>query len=214
MSIWGIQPDDWFRRLFASSISRRGGAGDWFSDMPRQFEQMRREMEKEFEEQFREIETKVPKEMVREYETPEGSKVREVGPIVYGYSMTVGPDGKPKVQEFGNVRSPMGGLGGRFTNRPLISGEIEPLSDVMTSDKEVKVVVEVPGIEKKDIKINAHDSSVEISTTDTAQRKYRRVIELPEEADIETARSTYKNGILEIVFNKKAKQKGRQINVE
>ena len=108
----------------------------------------------------------------------------------------------------------MGGLGGRFTNRPLISGEIEPLSDVMTSDKEVKVVVEVPGIEKKDIKINAHDSSVEISTTDTAQRKYRRVIELPEEADIETARSTYKNGILEIVFNKKAKQKGRQINVE
>ena len=214
MSIWGIQPDDWFRRLFASSISRRGGAGDWFSDMPRQFEQMRREMEKEFEEQFRDIETKVPKEMVREYETPEGSKVREVGPIVYGYSMTVGPDGKPKVQEFGNVRSPMGGLGGRSTNRPLISGEIEPLSDVMTSDKEVKVVVEVPGIEKKDIKINAHDSSVEISTTDTAQRKYRRVIELPEEADIETARSTYKNGILEIVFNKKAKQKGRQINVE
>ena len=100
MSIWGIQPDDWFRRLFASSISRRGGAGDWFSDMPRQFEQMRREMEKEFEEQFRDIETKVPKEMVREYETPEGSKVREVGPIVYGYSMTVGPDGKPKGQEF------------------------------------------------------------------------------------------------------------------
>jgi HSP20 family protein len=214
MSIWGIQPDDWFRRLFASSISRRGGAGDWFSDMPRQFEQMRREMEKEFEEQFRDIETKVPKEMVREYETPEGSKVREVGPIVYGYSMTVGPDGKPKVQEFGNIRSPMGGLGGKLINRPLISGEIEPLSDVMTSDKEVKVVVEVPGIEKKDIKINAHDSSVEISTTDTAQRKYRRVIELPEEADIETARSTYKNGILEIVFNKKAKQKGRQINVE
>ena len=46
-----------------------------------------------------------PKELVREYQTPEGEKVREVGPIVYGYSMTIGPDGKPHVREFGNVKS-------------------------------------------------------------------------------------------------------------
>lgn len=30
----------------------------------------------------------------------------EMGPFVYGYSMTIGPDGKPKVREFGNIRSP------------------------------------------------------------------------------------------------------------
>ena len=47
----------------------------------------------------------LPKELVREYQTPEGEKVREVGPIVYGYSMTIGPDGKPHVREFGNVKS-------------------------------------------------------------------------------------------------------------
>ena len=36
------------------------------------------------------------------------------------------------------------------------------------------------------------------------------------EADIETAKSTYKNGILELVFNKKVKvkPKGKQINIE
>ena len=34
----------------------------------------------------------------------EGGKVREVGPIVYGYSMTIGPDGKPRIREFGNVK--------------------------------------------------------------------------------------------------------------
>jgi HSP20 family protein len=43
------------------------------------------------------------------------------------------------------------------------------LADVVTSDKEVKVVVEVPGIDKKDIKINAYHNSVEISTVDTSQ---------------------------------------------
>jgi HSP20 family protein len=39
---------------------------------------------------------------------------------------------------------------------------------------------------------------------------------LPEETDIETARSTYKNGILEITFNKKQKTKpeGKQISIE
>ena len=135
--------------------------------MPRQFEQMRREMERIFQEQFTDIdETKVPKNLIREYQTPEGGKVRKVGPLVYGYSMTLGPDGRPKVRKFGNIRSPttMG-----FAKKPLISGETEPLAEVTTTDKDVKVVVEMPGIEKKDIKINAHDDTVEVFTTDTAR---------------------------------------------
>ena len=62
-------------------------------------------MRKEFEgfEGFGSIEKNAPKELVREDQTPDGKKVREVGPIVYGYSMTIGPDGKPKVREFGNI---------------------------------------------------------------------------------------------------------------
>ena len=217
MSNSGIEPYDWFRRAFGDTnfpfLSRRGsGNDDWFGNLPRQFEQMRRQMERMFQEQFRDIdETKIPKDLVKEYQTPEGAKVREVGPLVYGYSMTVGSDGRPKVREFGNIRSPTA-MG--FASRPLISGETDPLADITTTDKDVKVVVEMPGIEKKDIKINAHDDTVEVFTTDTAQRKYRKIIELPSEADIETARSTYKNGILEIVFSKKTKPKGRQINVE
>ncbi|HEU4823581.1 MAG TPA: archaeal heat shock protein Hsp20 [Nitrososphaeraceae archaeon] len=217
MSNSGIEPYDWFRRAFGDTnfpfLSRRGsGNDDWFSNLPRQFEQMRREMETMFQEQFTDIDkTKIPKDLIKEYQTPEGAKVREVGPLVYGYSMTVGPDGKPIVREFGNIRSPTA-MG--FASRPLISGETDPLADITTTDKDVKVVVEMPGIEKKDIKINAHDDTVEVFTTDTAQRKYRKIIELPSEADIETARSTYKNGILEIVFSKKTKPKGRQINVE
>ena len=217
MSNWGIEPYDWFRKAFSDTnfpfLSRRGsGNDDWFGNLPRPFEQMRRQMERMFQEQFTDIdETKIPKDLVKEYQTPEGAKVREVGPLVYGYSMTVGSDGRPKVREFGNIRSPTA-MG--FASRPLISGETDPLADITTTDKDVKVVVEMPGIEKKDIKINAHDDTVEVFTTDTAQRKYRKIIELPSEADIETARSTYKNGILEIVFSKKTKPKGRQINVE
>ena len=218
MSFWGIEPEDWFRRFFGG---REGNprTGGWRRDVFREFEDMRREMERMFEEEFRDIQSTAPKELVREYETPEGGKVKEIGPLVYGYSMTIGPDGKPKVREFGNVRS-AGGLGGGVSSpgatRALLSSEREPLADVVTSDKEVKVVVEMPGIDKKDIKVNIYDNSVEIFTTDTSQRKYRRVVELPEETDLETARSTYRNGILEITFSKResSKAKGRQINIE
>ncbi len=56
---------------------------------------MRREMEREFQDMFKDIETRAPKDLIREYETSEGGKVKEYGRFVYGYSMTIGPDGKP-----------------------------------------------------------------------------------------------------------------------
>ena len=216
----GIEPFDWFNRFFGGSSrrSRRAGEGFFgFPDIFRGFDEMRTEMEREFEEQFKDIENIAPKDLVREYETSTGGKVREYGPFVYGYSMTIGPDGRPKVREFGNVKSPLSSsraAGGSF-NKPLISSERQPLADVTTTDKEVKVVAEMPGVSKQNIIVNVHDNSVEITTTDT-ERKYREVVQIPPETDIETAASTYKNGILEITFNKKqqTKPKGKQIKVE
>jgi HSP20 family protein len=203
-----IEPYDWYRRFFGGG-RRRGLGGGFFDDMFRGFDQMRQEMEREFED----IEKRIPKDLVREYNTPEGGKVREVGPMVYGYSMTIGPDGKPRVREFGNVK-PSRGFGGGIS-RPEISGEIEPLMDVTTTDKEVRVVVEMPGISKDNIKVNAYDNTVEVKSEDP-QRKYHRTIEVPSDTDIETAMSSYKNGILEIIFKKKdqTKPKGKTIKVE
>ena len=195
MGFWDIEPEDWFRR-------RRGLFGGSRGDIFGQFDEMRKEMEKMFEEQFKDIQTKAPKDLIREYETPGGGKVREMGPFVYGYSMTIGPDGKPRVREFGNVRSPLAGFGLGATTRPLISSEREPLADITATDKEIKVIFEMPGVNKENIKINAYDTTLEVRSDDP-QRKYHEVIDLPPEADVETARSTYKNGILEIVFDKK-----------
>jgi len=209
MSFWDIEPADWFsrggRRLFG------GRRGDIFG----QFDEMRREMERMFEAQFKDIQTRAPKELIREYETPEGGKVKEMGPFVYGYTMTVGPDGKPRVREFGNVRSPLAGFGLGASNRPLISSEREPLADITTTDKEVKAILEMPGVNKENIKINVQDNSVEVKSDDP-QRKYHEIIDLPPETDTETAKSTYKNGVLEIIFTKKkeSKPKGKDIKVE
>lgn len=202
-----IQPDDWFNR-FGFPFGRRG-RGNFFDDMFQGFDQMRKEMEREFEN----MQSNAPKDLVREYETPEGGKVREVGPIVYGYSMTIGPDGKPRVKEFGNVKSPMSW--GRGLGSSVISSEREPLSNVSVTDKEVLVTVEMPGVAKDKIKINAYEDRVEVTSEDP-KRKYREEVTIPPEADIETVRSSYNNGIIEIIFKKKeqAKRKGKEIKID
>ena len=103
MSSGDIEPFDWFNRFFGGRRSSRAQGFGGFPDIFRGFDEMRREMEREFQDMFKNIETKGPKDLIREYETSEGGKVREYGPFVYGYSMTIGPDGKPKVREFGNI---------------------------------------------------------------------------------------------------------------
>ena len=113
MSNKDIDNYDLFKRFFGGfgSSSSRGmnnrrrleGLFDT-QDIFREFEDMQEEMSRMFN-KFNDISSNAPKELVREYQTSKGDKVREVGPIVYGYSMTIGPDGKPHVREFGNVKS-------------------------------------------------------------------------------------------------------------
>ena len=223
-----VEDDQGKRRwdMMMSPFSAVASGGDWF----REFYNMRREMESIFEETLRDIE-QVPKELVREHENSEGAKVREVGPLVYGYSYTVGSDGKPQFREFGNVR-PFGSESGRSssghhmlrgqgegrrstnTTAPMLTSERQPMADVTEDDKEIKVTVEMPGITKQDIKVKVQDGSVEIWTAENAKRKYYRAIEIPSEADFENAKSTYSNGILEITFKKRSKPEGREIQVD
>jgi HSP20 family protein len=212
MSDRDINPFDLYRRLFGGNEIKK----NFDREFLRELDDMQREMERMFN-QFNDIQSNSPKELVREYQTSEGKKVREFGPIVYGYSMTIGPDGKPQIREFGNVKSTPGNRdikkGGIKSH---ISAEREPLSDIYSTDKEVKIVLEMPGIKKEDIKINAIDNQVEVTTAENSQRKYNKAIELPKEADIETAKSTYNNGILEVTFDKKKenKPKGKEIKID
>ena len=46
----------------------------------------------------------------------------------------------------------------------MLTAEREPLADVTTTNKEVKVTVEMPGITKQDIKVSAYEDAVEVST--------------------------------------------------
>jgi HSP20 family protein len=178
---------------------RRGSPFDpWgFPDI----DEMMKEMERAFSEQFKDLEKEIPKSLVRESKTPDGGVKKEIGPIVYGYSVTIGPDGKPVVREFGNVR--------RGEGRPskAIQDKREPLVDVISSGKDVRVIAEMPGVNKEDINVTVNEKSVVISV-DTEGRGYYKELDLPGIVDPKGARSTYNNGVLEVTIPLKSSREG------
>ena len=166
------------------------------------------EIDRMFEELFRDLSSDFPEELVKERKLPDGSTVKTWGPFVYGYSMSVGPDGKPSIREFGNVKSTKAGLPGSADKR-------EPLVDVVTGEKVVQIIAEVPGVEKDDINLITTADQLTISV-DTERRKYHKEIELPINIDPKSAKASYKNGVLEVTFRRieEKKPKGERISID
>ncbi|MFH1328764.1 MAG: archaeal heat shock protein Hsp20 [Candidatus Bathyarchaeota archaeon] len=204
--------DEWFGKRKRFPFDFGPGSPYQFRDM----DDVMKELEKTMEEMFRDFTGKMPQRYVRERKHPDGSVIREFGPFVYGYSMTIGPDGKPQIREFGNIKhgTKPSGFG---TAKPEIDIKDvrEPLVDVMSTNGEVKVTVELPGVNKKDIKLHATENTLTISVEIPA-RKYYKDLELPSEVDPKSAKSTYLNGVLEVTLSKVKgkKPKGIPINVE
>src|SRR5213594_3164909 len=187
---------EWSRRRWKGPLS------NWFEDFERTFEEMFKGMD-------------LPKELIRERKLPDGATVREMGPFVYGYSFSVGPDGKPVVREFGNVKPSL--RGGPFgAPRPKLSvkEEREPLLDTIAQDDIVKVVAELPGVEKSDISLECDGRTLTLKV-ETDKRRYFKRLELPAEVDPDTSKANYKNGVLELVLTRETRgPKPKQIRID
>jgi len=123
-------------------------------------------------------------------------------PIVYGFSMRVGPDGKPHIQEFGNAAR-----GGHT------EASREPLTDIIEEKDRIRVIVELPGVEQEDIQLHVEDRMLDISV-DREDRKFSKTLELPSPVDPDSAEASYKNGVLEVTMNKVApKKRGRAVKI-
>ncbi|MCJ7721578.1 Hsp20/alpha crystallin family protein [Candidatus Bathyarchaeota archaeon] len=163
-------------------------------------------MEEAIAKEFEELSTRAPEDLQRERTLPDGTKVKSWGPFVYGYSVTVGPDGKPNVKEFGNFKAETR-LGKPHME---VKDKREALADVMDAGDEIRVIVELPGVEKDDIKLSGTDDTLTISV-ETPRHKYFKEVELPAKVDSKKATSKYKNGVLDITIPKKKQQTKSEI---
>lgn len=124
-------------------------------------------------------------------------------------------------------------LPGERTLLPTMGGPIEryrkPFIDIVETDKEVVATVEMPGLNKEDIKINLTEDRFEISAEikqdeekkekgyiykERRSGSYYRSISLPSSIDPDNAKATYNNGVLEIKMPKTEIKKKTPLKVE
>jgi len=84
----------------------------------------------------------------------------------------------------------------------LIQEEVrEPLTDVFQDKGSVKLYLELPGVEKTDIKLDVTQGRVEVKA-----RNFYKAIELPtSDVEPEKAKANYRNGVLEVTLPRASK---------
>lgn len=124
------------------------------------------------------------------------------------------PSGRTKGVFGFSVKTGIGGIGERLatefaTNerhtppkRTVVEKEKQLPIDIFDEQDHILVLVELPGVEEKDIHIEVNGDILTFGPTSKQQNTTKEVI-LPQGVDENTLTSRYKNGILEIRIDKK-----------
>ena len=140
----------------------------------------------------------------------ESNPTFETFPYYYGYQITVGPDGRPRIREFGNAKPASKGLMQQSSVR-------EPLVDTSFDEKDnlLTITAEMPGITKQDVKVELAEGLVTIHA-EKGDKKYHTELPVNQELDSDSAKATYTNGILELKIKSKRspKPKAKEVKVE
>jgi len=112
---------------------------------------------------------------------------------VQGFSIKIGPDGKPRIYEF-NSRQPR-------QNEPEIDDDPEPLVDIIEDGETLVVLAALPGVTKDAIDLRVTENCLTVSV-DAADFEWYEEFKLPTRVDPKSARASYKNGVLEVKVKK------------
>lgn len=154
------------------------------------FEEMRRRMEKLMSESLPDL--------------PDLADLGSGKPFVWGYSIRIGPDGKPQFRQFGDTRVLRPG-----SEEP----RREPMTDILEWDDSLSVTVELPGVEREDVDLRVTENRLVISV-DRPDRPYCKELELPAPVDPDSVRATYKNGVLDVTLTKTSRGQGKRVPID
>ncbi len=118
-----------------------------------------------------------------------------------------------------------------LSNPLTTSGFLKPQVDIGASDNEYSITVEVPGVDEKDVKVEIvgntmtirgekqHEKEEKDKNYYRVERSYgafQRVLSLPEDANQDDVKATFKNGLLTIKMPRKALPKSdvKQIEIK
>jgi len=109
------------------------------------------------------------------------------------------------------------------------SAEWKPLADVYEDGNEIVLSIEIPGVNKDNIKVTVENNILTVSGERKQEREekkenyhrieraygsFSRSFSLPNTVDSNNIKASYKNGVLELVLPKKEEAKPKAINVK
>ena len=159
-------------------------------------------------------------------------------PIYYGYSVEVGPDGRPRIKEWGNVRpnEERSECGCNSCQQPAEPQRdpIDPPCEVIVEkdgedgdgpytcsmfdekNNELKIHADIPGVSRDDIDLELVDGKLVLNAR-TESRYYHKEIPLDYEVTSGDIKAHYNNGLLEITLKCKEHinpKKAEKIEIE
>ena len=137
------------------------------------------------------------------------SDFRINGPHYYGYSMTIGSDGKPVIKEFGNVRD---------SEESYVNTDSEyrdPQIDIINDENngKIKIIAEMPGVKKENIEITENQGIVKIKA-ENGERKYNKDIPTGKKLNANKTTSKFINGILELEIELEKSETEKKIKID
>ncbi|MCG7840656.1 MAG: Hsp20/alpha crystallin family protein [Methanomassiliicoccales archaeon] len=114
-------------------------------------------------------------------------------PFIYGLSMRRGADGRPIVQMLGDLP--------QIEHHSSDTGQREPLIDIIEEEARIKVIIELPGVDREDLDLRSEGRDLNISV-DTEMRKFSKRIDLPCDVMSDSATAEYNNGVLTVMIDK------------
>ena len=109
---------------------------------------------------------------------------------VYGISVKLGGEGRPTIEQFGNVHEDE-------HKGPVVDEVREPIIDRFDEGDYVLVVAEMPGVDEADIKYDVQ-GDILIVSAETGEKKYHKEVLLSTPVDTDKSSSSYRNGIFEL----------------
>jgi HSP20 family protein len=187
---------------------RDNSDGDWFGDNDWNIEDIFGNLDSEFRKMRKQMDN-----LMRDAVEGNVSDNSTKSPFVFGFSVTTGPDGIPKFEDFSNNRIGPLSSSKNESKEAAVDTNREPLTEVNETDSDIAITVELPGVTKEDIDINVTENKVEVKVG-TESRNYFKRIDLSHEVQSKSSKATYTNGILDLVLKKKISEKAKGTKVK
>jgi HSP20 family protein len=141
---------------------------------------------------LKEIQELTSHEIREKSEKPQKKKAH---PIL-AYCIRLGPYGRVYIREIGHF-----GCFAHIKRSLRTAHELKPLVDILEEDDEIRVVAELPGVSKGKIKIIGTEKNLMIYVNRQKRKPFLN-LDLPCSVNLEMAKATLKNGVLEVVLKK------------